>query len=82
MAEVVMLQVKEVWKLQEDKVVLVCDVFRDDIITNRIFTDVGEYEGSRFRVGIVKKCFSEPKTRDIILHTKEDCSIIRNIEFI
>ena len=51
-----MLQVKEVWKLQEDKVVLVCDVFRDDIITNRIFTDVGEYEGSRFRVGIVKKC--------------------------
>lgn len=77
-----MIKVKEVWKLQEDAIVLVCDVFGDNVITNKISTDIGEYEKPSFSVEAARKCFSEPKTRHIVLHTKEDCSNIRNIEFI
>lgn len=77
-----MVKVNEAWKLQENSIVLVCDMFEDDIITNKISTDIGEFEKPSFSVEAAKKCFSEPKTRDIVLHTKKDCANIRNIEFI
>lgn len=77
-----MIKVIERLKTESLYTVLVCDLFSDDVITNRLKTDIGIFEESSFAIGDVKSCFSQPTSRTILLRTDKDCSEISEVEFI
>lgn len=77
-----MIKVIEKLRITTENPVLVCDLFEDDVITNRLKTDIGIFGETSFSVGDVKSCFSPAASRTILLHTDQDCSTISEVEFI
>ena len=77
-----MIAVKEMMKMESGMPVLVCDLFKDEDVTNRIRTDIGVFDSPEFAVGTVTACFAPPTTRTILLRTHKDCSGIKSVEFI
>ena len=77
-----MIKVLDRLMVKSDTPVLVCDLFDDDVITNRLKTDIGIFDETSFSVGDVKSCFSPAISRTIMLRTDNDCSQINEIEFI
>ena len=75
-----MIAVKEVFRLNDNATVLVCDMFSDEDVKNTLQSDWGTHK--KFRVEKPKNCFSEAKTRDIVLFGKDDYSKITGIKFI
>ena len=77
-----MINVKDILKMRSGMPVLVCDLFDDNVVTNKLKTDVGVFSKSDFSVGTVTACFSPVSSRTILLRTKRDCSGIKKIEFV
>ena len=77
-----MINVKEILKMQNGFPVLVCDLFNDADITKRVKTNLGVFEEPDFAVGTVTACFAKPDSRTILLRTTEDCSGIKEVEFV
>lgn len=77
-----MINVKEILKMQNGFPVLVCDLFDDKDITKRIKTNTRMFEASDFEVGTTTACFAPSDSRTILLRTSEDCSGIKEIEFV
>ena len=77
-----MLKVHGVMKLENGMPVLICDLFQDNEVTNKLSTDIGEFSENEFAIGQIRSCFGPPKTRTILLRTHEDCSKIKNISFV
>lgn len=77
-----MIKVKDRLRIKSSNPVLICDLFADDVITNRLKTDIGIFEESSFAIGDVKSCFSQPTSRTILLRTDKDCSKISEVEFV
>lgn len=75
-----MISVKEVFKLNRDSTVLVCDVFPDSEISGLIRTEQGDF--ADFEVLPIRACFSKAQTRNIVVRGNWDKLNIRNIQFI
>lgn len=75
-----MIDVKEIFKVNKNITVLICDMFSDEDVTKTIKSNVGEHKS--FEVEAVQACFSVPKTRSIVMMGTGDFSKIKSIEFI
>ena len=75
-----MISVKEVFELNRDTTVLVCDIFPDSEISDVMRTEQGDF--SDFEVLPVRECFSKAQTRNIVVRGNFDKLNIRNIHFI
>lgn len=75
-----MIAVKEVFKINKNATVLVCDMFSDDVIKEKIQSNMGQHE--KFEVETPRYCFSEPKTRNIVLFGHGDFSDVKTVKFI
>ena len=75
-----MINVKEMFKLNTEATVLVCEMFNDDIITKKIHSNVGLI--SRFEVEKAKNCFSASATRNIVAFNLPEGYIVKNFEFV
>lgn len=75
-----MINVKEVFKLNKNTTVLVCDMFSDDEVKGILESNIGKYKD--FEIETVKNCFSAAKTRNIILFGEDDYSGITKIKFV
>ena len=74
------MKVLETLQFQDDTVGLVIPVFPDEVITDRIKTNLGVFGKDRFVVSSPSHCFSEPRTRIIAVKgVKEE---IVEIDFI
>lgn len=74
-----MIGVKEVLKVDKNTTVLICDLFTDDEIRANITSNIGPLRS--FVIEEAKHCFSNPKTRNIILFGSDDYSAIKEIQF-
>ena len=72
-----MIKVLETFKINSNKGVLVCELFDDSEISKKLMSNVENYK--EFEVETPKRCFSEPKTRNIVLHGNYD---LKNIKFV
>lgn len=72
------MKVLEILNLNQKKI-LVCEIFDDDIITNKI--RINNMTVENFVVETVKNCFSIPATRNIVL-SNYDGDKITDIEFV
>ena len=77
-----MINVKEIIEMESGFPVLVCDLFDDKDVTNQVKTSIGLFDKSDFAVGAATACFAPPSSRTILLRTTEDCSGIKEIEFV
>lgn len=75
-----MIKVREVFKINGEATVLVCDLFSDSEIGSVIQSNIGQHVN--FEVFPIKACFSQPKTRNILVFGNEDYSKIATIEFV
>lgn len=75
-----MISVKEVFEINRDTTVLVCDVFLDSEISDLIRTEQGDF--ADFEVLPVRECFSKARTRNIVVRGNLDKLNIKNIQFI
>ena len=75
-----MINVKDVMKVNKNMSVLVCDLFPDEDVTKTIESNIGKHDS--FKVEKVTNCFSEAKTRTIVMFGQEDYSKIETIKFI
>lgn len=57
--------VKETIKNSSGYIVLVTEMFTDEIVTKKLETNIGAY--TSFMVDPVRKCFSETRTRVIVI---------------
>ena len=74
-----MIKVLDRIKTKSGLILLVCEMFSDNIITNRIMTNVENYD--LFSVDPIMECFSKPKSRTIVLR-QEDVKNMNEIKFI
>lgn len=72
------MKVLEILNLDRKKI-LVCEIFEDDIITNKL--QINNMTVDKFVVEPVKNCFSIPTTRNIVL-SNYDGDKITDIEFV
>ena len=75
-----MISVKEVFELNRDTTVLVCDIFPDSKISGVMRTEAGDF--ADFEVLPVRECFSKARTRNIVVRGNFDKLNIRNIQFV
>ena len=75
-----MIYVREKFRLKTNHVVRACNIFQDDIITEKIETEAGVH--TRFEVLQPKCCFGKPDDRHIVLSDIEDFSGIKTVRFI
>ena len=75
-----MISVKEVFEINRDTTVLVCDIFQDSEISDLIRSEQGDF--SDFEVLPVRECFSKARTRNIVVRGNLDKLNIKNIQFI
>jgi hypothetical protein len=75
-----MIEVKEVLKVDQNTTVLICDLFADDEIRPNITSNIGPLPS--FVIEEAKHCFSNPKTRNVILFGNDDYSAIKEIQFV
>lgn len=75
-----MIRVKETMKLNNNYTVLICDMFNDNIVTDKIESNLGIHEN--FEVEGVKACFSIPKSRNIVIFDNLEGNDIRAIRFL
>lgn len=74
-----MIKVLDRIKTKSGLILLVCEMFSDNIITNRIMTNVENYD--LFSVDPITECFSKPESRTIVLR-QEDVKNMNEIKFI
>ena len=77
-----MIKVHEIINLNNGMPVLICDLFQDDVITDKLSTNIGDFLKKDFSVGQIHYCFSKPKSRTILLRTMRDCTEIHSIKFV
>ena len=65
-----------------DRTVLICELFNDDVVTDRLKTNIGILNYDEFKVEQPRGCFSKPKASMIILKGNIDTSKIEEIDFI
>jgi hypothetical protein len=60
-----MVEVLETMQLNNGKTVLVCKMFSDENVTDKV--KIGDTIAKNFSIEQVRACFSAPKTRDIVV---------------
>lgn len=75
-----MIRVLEIMKIGNGRTALVCDMFEDKVVTNRISSNIGYFDS--FVVEKPKYCFSQPTTRNIVLFGSGDYSSVNKIRFV
>ena len=75
-----MINVKETFKLNTGETVLVCEMFEDDIVTNKIESNVGDITG--FEVEKPKNCFGTSMTRNIVVFNLPNECVVNNLMFV
>lgn len=74
-----MISVKEVFELNSDTTVLVCDFFEDDKITGMIQSNIGNHKN--FEVLPIRECFSKARTRNVVVRGEGDLRNVKSIQF-
>ena len=80
MGEVDMIAVKDTLQLK-GITVLVCELFGDDVVTDKLETDAGVFSGGDFVVEDNKDCFSAVNTRNIVIRKAVIPQKINQIRF-
>lgn len=75
-----MISVKEVFNLKNNTTILVCDLFSDDVVTDLVRTDSGDY--SNFDVLPIRECFTKARTRNIVFYDELDLSNVKSVQFV
>ena len=77
------MKVLEVFPVKKGIWNIVCDIYKDSEITEKIQTDIGAFDSSSFWCENVMNCFTEAKTRGILLQTnKKEVHKIKNVLFV
>jgi len=75
-----MINVKETIELNRNCTILVCEMFEDGLVTDKIRSDVGVHES--FEVEKLKLCFSVSATRNIVMFNDPNSKNIKEIQFL
>ena len=75
-----MINVKETIELNKNHTILVCEMFEDSLVTDRIKSNIGVHES--FEVEKTKLCFSNPATRNIVMFNDPDSKNIKRLQFL
>lgn len=71
-----MLNVRETHPLGTGKWILFCDMFDDDVVTDQLSVNGRIFSKDEFQVEKPRGCFSDPKSRNIVLSTQMNCQNI------
>lgn len=74
--------VKQSFTIEKGFTVLVCEAFDDEIITDRLLTNVKIFEIGEFTVEKAISCFGKPQTRNILIKQTYLDNEIKQFEFI
>ena len=77
-----MLTIRGIHPINGGRWVLYCDIFGDEIVTDKLSVNGIVYGKDKFQVEKPRACFNSPNSRCIVLSTKQNCQNIQALSFV